>query len=75
MNVASRRTSDAVFHNRGQESHAVNHGLDEAALLRISLETVRWHVARLFERCGCIEEALADYRHQHAGDKFRAATT
>jgi hypothetical protein len=24
---------------------------------------VRWHLARLFERCGCVDEAQAAFRH------------
>ena len=35
-----------------------------AALLGISPETVRWHLSRLFERCGCVDEAQAGYRHR-----------
>ena len=34
-----------------------------AALLGISPETVRWHLGRLFARCGCIDDAQACYRH------------
>lgn len=36
---------------------------EAAALLGISPETVRWHMARLFARCGCVDEAQAGYRH------------
>ena len=37
--------------------------LPAAALLGISPETVRWHLARLFERCGFVDEAQAGWRH------------
>ena len=37
---------------------------EAAALLGISPETVRWHLARLFERCGCVDDAQAAYRHR-----------
>ena len=37
---------------------------EAAAALRISPETVRWHLARLFERCGCVDDAQAAYRHR-----------
>jgi DNA-binding NarL/FixJ family response regulator len=36
---------------------------EAAALLGISPETVRWHLGRLFERCGCTDDAQAAYRH------------
>ena len=36
---------------------------EAAAPLGISRETVRWHLARLFERCGCMDEAQAAWRH------------
>jgi DNA-binding CsgD family transcriptional regulator len=36
---------------------------EAAALLGISPETVRWHLTRLFERCGCVDDAQAAYRH------------
>ena len=36
---------------------------EAAALLGISPETVRWHLARLFERCCCVDEAQAGWRH------------
>ena len=36
---------------------------ESAVLLGISPETVRWHLGRLFERCGCSDEAQAAYRH------------
>ena len=36
---------------------------EAAAALGISPETVRWHLARLFERCGCVDEAQAGWRH------------
>ena len=36
---------------------------EAAALLGISPETVRWHLARLFERCECVDDAQAAYRH------------
>ena len=36
---------------------------EAASLLGISPETVRWHLARLFERCGCVDEAQAGYWH------------
>ena len=36
---------------------------EAAALLGISPETVRWHLARLCERCGCVDEAQAAFRH------------
>ena len=39
---------------------------EAAALLGISPETVRWHLARLFERCGCVDEAQAAFRHYDA---------
>jgi DNA-binding CsgD family transcriptional regulator len=34
--------------------------------LAISPETIRWHLARLFERCGCVDEAQAGWRHRSA---------
>ena len=34
-----------------------------AAALGISPETVRWHLARLFERCGCVDDAQAAFHH------------
>jgi DNA-binding NarL/FixJ family response regulator len=36
---------------------------EAAAALGISPETVRWHLARLYERCGCVDDAQAAYRH------------
>ena len=37
---------------------------EAVAILAISPETVRWHLAGLFERCGCVDEAQAGYRHR-----------
>ena len=39
-----------------------------ATLLGISVETVRWHLARLFERCGCVDDAQAGWRHREELD-------
>ena len=36
---------------------------EAAAVLGISPETVRWHLSRLFVRCGCVDDAQAAYRH------------
>ena len=33
-------------------------------MLGISPETVRWHLARLYERCGCVDDAQAAFRHR-----------
>ena len=47
---------------------------EAAALLGISPETVRWHLARLFERCGCVDEAQAAYRHHGEMENHPAAS-
>ena len=41
-----------------------------AALLGISVETVRWHLRRLFDRCGCVDEAQAGWRHREELDRI-----
>jgi DNA-binding NarL/FixJ family response regulator len=45
---------------------------EAAARLGISAETVRWHLARLFERCGCVDDAQAAYRHREELDQLAA---
>jgi DNA-binding CsgD family transcriptional regulator len=39
---------------------------EAAAVLGISPETVRWHLARLYERCGCVDDAQAAFQHHAA---------
>jgi DNA-binding NarL/FixJ family response regulator len=44
-----------------------------ARLLGIQTKTVHWHFARLFDRCGCVDEAMAAYRHSDELERVRAA--
>jgi DNA-binding NarL/FixJ family response regulator len=44
-----------------------------AALLGIQTKTVHWHLARLFERCGCVDEAMAAFTHHDELENLRAA--
>jgi len=44
-----------------------------ARLLGIRTKTVHWHFARLFDRCGCVDEAMAAFRHSDELERLRAA--
>lgn len=44
-----------------------------AALLGIRTKTVHWHLARLFDRCGCVDEAMACFMHREELERLRAA--
>ena len=44
-----------------------------ARLLGIQTKTVHWHFARLFDRCGCVDEAMAAFRHSDELELVRAA--
>jgi DNA-binding CsgD family transcriptional regulator len=44
-----------------------------AKLLGIRTKTVHWHFARLFDRCGCVDEAMAAFRHRDELERLRAA--
>lgn len=44
-----------------------------AALLGIQTKTVHWHLARLFDRCGCVDEAMAGFTHRDELERLRAA--
>ena len=44
-----------------------------ARLLGIRTKTVHWHFARLFDRCGCVDEAMAAFRHRDELERLRAA--
>jgi DNA-binding NarL/FixJ family response regulator len=44
-----------------------------AALLGIQTKTVHWHLARLFDRCGCVDEAMAGFMHRDEFERLRAA--
>jgi DNA-binding NarL/FixJ family response regulator len=44
-----------------------------AKLLGIRTKTVHWHFARLFDRCGCVDEAMAAFRHSDELERVRAA--
>jgi DNA-binding NarL/FixJ family response regulator len=44
-----------------------------ARLLGIQTKTVHWHFARLFDRCGCVDEAMAAFRHRDELERLRAA--
>jgi DNA-binding NarL/FixJ family response regulator len=46
---------------------------EAGAVLGISAETVRWHLARLYESCGCVDDAQAAYRHYEALSRTEAA--
>lgn len=43
-----------------------------AALLGIQTN-VHWHLARLFDRCGCVDEAMAGFTHRDEVKRLRAA--
>lgn len=43
-----------------------------AAQLGIRTKTVHWHLARLFDRCGCIDEAQASFTHREELERMCA---
>ncbi len=43
-----------------------------AALLGIQTRTVHWHLARLFDRCGCVDDAMAGFTHRDELERLRA---
>ncbi len=48
------------------------HGRGAAALLGIQTN-VRWHLARLSDRGGCVDEAMASFRHRDEPRRPRAS--
>lgn len=44
-----------------------------AALLGISTKTVHWHLARLLDRCGCVDDAMAGFEHRDELERLQAA--